>query len=59
MTRRSDVRSKARIALALHCLFARQRRPLYGWLLSSLMQQQALTSTPPDFSPSSFTSTIT
>ena len=51
----SGERSLIMLAIMLFVLW--NGAPLAWLVISSLMQQQALTSTPPDFSPSSFTIT--
>jgi multiple sugar transport system permease protein len=55
MSGRSSVLHRSAIVLALIVFVCATLAPLVWLALSSLMQQQALTSTPPDFSPSSFT----
>lgn len=55
MTRRASLLKRCGIALALALFVSTTMAPLLWLALSSLMQQQALTSTPPDFSPGSFT----
>lgn len=55
MSFRSNVWERAGIVLALALFVFLAAAPLLWLAISSLMQQQALTATPPDFSLSSFT----
>lgn len=55
MAASQSILARAGIVLALAIFVFAAAGPIVWLLLSSVLQQQALTSTPPDFSPSSFT----
>lgn len=55
MAASQSILGRAGIALALAVFVFAATGPIVWLLLSSVLQQQALTSTPPDLSPSSFT----